>query len=150
MEHYLGQWISVPEHLRTYFEEMQPVFKNTNISRDDIGGFTYSYAQKHDLLKHPRCALIASFYGEKILLATPLLKWYLKHGLVVSHVYQTIKYEPSPCFASLADAISDARREGDVYPDKTIIADTMKLVGNSAYGKCATDKSKHKYVFFWR
>ena len=35
-----------------------------------------------------------------------------------------------------------------VFPDKTIIADTMKLVGNSAYGKCATEKTKHRDVVF--
>ena len=108
----------------------------------------YSYAIKHDILKQPRRSLIGSYYGEKIVLATPLLKWYLKHGLVVSRVYQIIEYEASPCFASFADTVSDARREGDVHPDKTIIADTMKLIGNSAYEKCATDLSKHKNFIF--
>ena len=48
-------------------------------------------AIKHDILKQPRRALIASFYGEKIVLATPLLQWYLKHGLVRSHIYQIIQ-----------------------------------------------------------
>ena len=66
--------ISVPEHLRSYFAEMQPIFKNANISRDDIGEFMYSYAVQHEILKKPRRSLIASFYGEKIVLATPLLK----------------------------------------------------------------------------
>ena len=140
--------MSVPDHLLTYFAEMQPIFKNANISRDDIGEFMYSYAIKHDILKQPRRSLIGSYYGEKIVLATPLLKWYLKHGLVVSHVYQIIEYEASPCFASFADTVSDARREGDVHPDKTIIADIMKLIGNSAYGKCASDLSKHKFFIF--
>ena len=51
-------------------------------------------------------------------------------------------------FRIFADTVSDARREGDVHPDKTIIADTMKLIGNSAYGKCATDLSKHKKNYF--
>ena len=40
----------------------------------------------------------------------------------MSHVYQIIEYELSPCFASFADTVSDARREGDVHPDKAIIA----------------------------
>ena len=30
---------SDPEHLWTYFAEMQPILKNANISRDDIGEF---------------------------------------------------------------------------------------------------------------
>ena len=57
--------ISVPDHLRTYFAEMQPIFKNANISRDDIGELMYSYAIKHDILKQPRRSLIGSYYGEK-------------------------------------------------------------------------------------
>ena len=64
------------------------------------------------------------------------------------HIDQIIQYDPSPCFASFADTVSDACREGDVHPDKTIIADTIKLIGNSTYGKCATDKAKHKGVVF--
>ena len=140
--------ISVPEHLRSDFAEMQPIFKNANISRDDISEFMYSYAVQHEIFKKLRPSIIASFYGEKIVLATPLLQWYLKHGLVVSHIYQIIQYDPSPCLASFADTVSDARRGGDVHPDTTIIADTMKLVGNSAYGKCATEKTKHKDVVF--
>ena len=81
-------------------------------------------------------ALIASFYEEKILSETPLLKC----RLIVSHVYQIIEYEPSLCGMSFTDTISDARRKGDIHPDKAIIVDTITLVGNSVYGKSATDK----------
>ena len=58
--------ISVLEHLRSYFAEMQPIFLNANISREDIGEFMYSYAVQHEIFKQPRCSLIASFYGEKL------------------------------------------------------------------------------------
>ncbi len=79
-------------------------------------------------MPRPRKTLIGSFYGEKILLATPLLKWYLEHGLEVTHIYQVIEYTPVPCFKPFGEAVSDARRDGDANPDKAIIADTMKLV----------------------
>ena len=63
--------------------------------------------------------------GEKILLATPLLKCYLEHGLEVTKV---IEFTPEPCFKPFGDAVLDARRAGDADPSKAIIADTMKLV----------------------
>ena len=129
--------ILVPDHLRTYFAEMQPIFKNANISRDDIGEFMYSYAIKHDILKQPCRSLIGSNSTSNS-----------TFKMVPETRYQIIEYEPSPCCASFADTVSDARREGDVHPDKTITADTMKLIGNSAYGKCATDLSKQKNVYF--
>ena len=38
------------------------------------------------------------------------------------------------------------RRSGDTDPSKAILAETYKLIGNSAYGKCVTDKTKHRDV----
>ena len=78
----------------------------------------------------------------------------------------------------MGEAVSDARRAGDVDPNKAIIADTMKLVscfpievkkeeirfkvqkthinvvfffsyvGNSSYGKTITDQERHREVQF--
>jgi hypothetical protein len=38
--------------------------------------------------------------------------------------------------------VVDARRKGDKDPNHAIIAETMKLIGNSAYGKTITNKEK--------
>ena len=120
--------IRVPEALKQKFSEMPPIFKNTEISRDDIGPYMKAFAEKHNLMRRPRRSLIGSYFGEKILLATPLIKWYLEHGLKVTKIYQIIQYTPVPCFKPFGEAVSDARRAGDVDSNKAIIADTMKLV----------------------
>lgn len=44
------------------------------------------------------------------------------------------------------EAYSDERSEGDRDHAKTIIADTMKLIGNSSYGKTITNKESHRNV----
>ena len=138
--------ICVPEELLDYFSEMQPVFKNASVTRDDIGPFMRQYAEEHDILSKPRVMLVGSFRGVKILLATPLLWWYLAHGLVVGRVYQIIEYEPNPCFRRFGVSVSTARRAGDEHSDKAIIADTMKLLGNSGYGKTVTNVNRHRDV----
>ena len=138
--------IHVPPELRPYFSEMQPIFKNANVSRDDIGPYMRQYAEENDIMSTPRRMLIGSYRGEKILLATPLLRWYLAHGLVLDHVYQIIEYEPKPCFQNFGDSVSAARRAGDADPDKAIIADTIKVLGNSGYGKTVTNIDKHREV----
>ena len=120
--------IRVPDHLKEKFSEMCPIFKNTEINRDDIGEYMKAYAEENKIMAQPRRSLIGSMKGDKILLATPLLKWYLEHGLEVTKVHQVIEYTPKPCFKPFGDAVSDARRAGDADPNKTIIADTMKLV----------------------
>ena len=138
--------IRVPEELREYFAEMQPVFKNIRLMREDLGPFMRRYAEAHNIMTTPRRMLVGSYYGDKILLATPLLRWYLDHGLEVLHVYQVIEYDPIPCFRLFGDAVSKARREGDVHRDRTIIADTIKLLGNSGYGKTITNVDRHRDV----
>ena len=104
------------------------------------------YAEEHDIPSKTRVMLVGSFRGVKILLATPLLRWYLAHGLVVDRVYQIIEYEPNPCFRRFGESVSTARRAGDEDPDKAIIADTMKLLGNSGYGKTVTNVDRHRDV----
>ena len=138
--------IHVPPELQDHFAEMQPIFKNANVSRDDIGPFMRQYAEENDIMSTPRQMLIGSYRGDKILLATPLLRWYLVHGLIVDHVYQIIEYEPKPCFRHFGESVSTARRNGDSDPEKAIIADTMKLLGNSAYGKTVTNVGRHRNV----
>ena len=141
--------IRVPSELRAHFAEMQPIYKNAMVTRDDIGPFMRNYAEEHDIMSTPRRMLIGSYSGEKILLATPLLRWYLAHGLIVDRVYQVIEYHREACFRHFGESVSTARRAGDVDPDKGIIADTMKLLGNSAYGKTVTNIDRHREVKYY-
>ena len=120
--------ISVPDHLKEKFSEMCLIFKNTEIRCADIGDFMKSYAEEHNIMAQPRCSLIGSMKEEKFLLATPLPKWYLEHGLVVTRIHQVVEFTPEPCCKPFGDAVSDTRRAGDTDPRKAIIAFTMKLV----------------------
>ena len=98
--------------------------------------------------QNSRKLLVGGLAATKILLATPLLKWYLDHGMKVSHVYQVVEFTPKPCFKSFQKEVTAARREGDFDSSKAIIADTMKLIGNSAYGSLIMDKEKHQKVTY--
>ena len=66
--------LCVPEALREHFAEMQPVFKNIRLTRDDLGPFMRRYAEEHNIMATPRRMLVGSYRGDKILLATPLLR----------------------------------------------------------------------------
>lgn len=125
---------------------MPPIFKNTTVGREDIGAFMRAYALKHGLLPRPRRTLIGSYFGEKILLATPLVKWYLHHGLEISEIYTVVEYQPKTCFRDFGKTVSDARRQGDLDKDSNILAETMKLLGNSFYGKTLTNVSSYRDI----
>ena len=42
--------VCVPEELCAHFGEMQPVFKNIHLTRDDRGPFMRRYAEEYDIM----------------------------------------------------------------------------------------------------
>jgi hypothetical protein len=88
--------------------------------------------------------------GKEILLYTPLLKRCLQQGLKITKFYCAIKYTPEKSFRQFADEVSDARRAGDIDKACKLTAETMKLFGNSAYGKTVTNKINHCFTIFWK
>ncbi|GMF09065.1 unnamed protein product [Phytophthora lilii] len=142
--------IRTPEHLKQYFGEMTPIFKNVLIdcTNESVIGkhmFDQNEARKQSRAK-PARKLIGSYFGEKILIYTPLLKWYLSHGMEITKTYCFVKASSHKAFAPFMEAVSNARREGDVDKSKAMIAEMMKLVGNSAFGRSGMDMSKHKEI----
>jgi G:T-mismatch repair DNA endonuclease (very short patch repair protein) len=121
--------ISVPPNLYDKFSEMSPIFKNTTISREDLGEHMRQYVEEKKSLLQPRRMLIGSLRGTKILLLSTLAKWYLEHGLEITKVYQIIQYIPSRCFESFGHSVTEARRSGDVDSSKALLANISKLVG---------------------
>ncbi len=140
--------IDVPTELKAKFEEMTPIFKNTEIRRDAIGPHMQKFAEDHEIMTTPRRALIGSYKGEKILLGSPLLKFYLEEGLVVSRVYQAIQWQPKRCLKPFGDFVSNSRRAADADPQQKILGETAKLVGNSGFGRFLMDVSRHQDVSY--
>ena len=138
----------VPDHLKEYFSEMTPIFKNVNVSLDDVEEFMQEYAKEHFIKDVPDRLLIGSYFGKKIGLSTPLLKWYLEHGLVIPQIYTVIKYIPNAAFNSFMTQVAQARLDGDRDKDKALFAETIKLIGNSSYGKLITNKEKHCNIVY--
>ena len=66
--------VRVPADHREHFAEMLPIFTNALVTRDDIGPYMQQYAEEHNILKKPRRMLVGSYIGDKILLATPVLR----------------------------------------------------------------------------
>lgn len=80
--------------------------------------------------------------ARKILIATPLLQWYLRQGLQVTRIHQVEEYVLMRCFREFVRNVSTARRLGDTDPSMSVIADIQKLIGNCGYGGLIMDQSK--------
>ena len=135
--------IEVPEHLCDYFSDLPPIFKNTVVSRYDIGSLMKQYAEKEIIMVQPRRMLISSFILASGTIITPLLLFYLNFGLVCKKIHQFVQYAPRKCFNNFVQSAVVARRQGDKYPNSSVVAETMKLLGNSSYGYQIMNRSRH-------
>ena len=144
------QWSEHFSHVsmtpQQYFEEMSPLFCTTDVPFDVIGSHMQDHVIKFGLSQKPRRLLVGGMKARQILLATPLLKWYLDHGLKVTRIYQVIEFKPQRCFHQFVQNVSDARRLGDADPSKAILADTAKLEGNASFGSTIMDQEKFQSV----
>ena len=138
------QWvIEVPENFRSKFVNFPPVFKNTLVSKSDIGHLMENYGEEERFLSQPRKMLICSFTLENGTLITPLVLFYLQLGLVVTKTHHFVEYTPKKCFISFIQAAVGARRKGDQTPNSSVVAETMKLLTTSSYGYRITGRSRH-------
>jgi hypothetical protein len=69
--------------------------------------------------------------------------WYLKYGLIITKFFEAVDFENNVFLKELGESIAVVRRAGDADKSMEIIAETMKLIGNSLYGRCVMNKEKH-------
>ena len=60
----------------------------------DIGEHMQDFVKKHKIPFQDRNYLIGSMFANKILLITPLVKWYVQHGIEVTKIHQLIEFQP--------------------------------------------------------
>ena len=132
----------VPENLKSKFVNFPPIFKNTLVSRSDIGDLMKNYAEVEKLLSQPRKMLIFCFTLQNGTLITPLLLFYLQLGLFVTKIDRFVEYTPKKCFNSFVQSAVDARRQSDENQNSGVVAETM-LLANSSYGCQIMDRSRH-------
>ena len=113
---------------------------------DVIGDHMTSYCLQNEIKFNHKRLLISGLRARKILLATPLLRWYLSNNCEVTRIYQIIEFQPQYSFRSFIDKVTQHRIEGDQNPDKAIIGDTYKLLSNSSYGSILMDWTRHSNV----
>ena len=135
----------VPDDKNQNLSNFPPIFKNTEIGRNDIGDFMKNFAIENKMLKHPQKMLISSFKLENGTVITLLFNFYLELGLQCTKIYRFVQYSPRKCFNNFVQSVVDAGREADENPLSGVVAETMKLLGNSSYGYQIMDRSRHTY-----
>jgi hypothetical protein len=124
--------IHTPEHLYNKFSEFPPIFRHEVIQEGQLGSYMQDVMNQTGKTLGKNRKLISSFWGKKIVLYSPLLRWYLSHGLIVTKVYSIIPATPNRPFESVGTWVSDQRRHGDTNPNYEIKAAMAKDTGNSS------------------
>ena len=141
--------IHVPEHLIPRFSEFPPIFKNTKIDIADIGEHMKQYCEKIKRRKGVERSLISSMHATDILLLTPLLKWYLRMGLVVTRIRRVISYNGKTVFASFVEKCVNDRRRADLGGvELKMKGEESKTEMNCSYGRTLMNKSIHTSIAF--
>ena len=107
--------IHVPDRLKKKFRELSPLFIVDTIPEELIPEHMkqYQLVTGRSQLKKTK-KLLGVMKTEKILVYTPVLKWYLKQGLVVTAVHKTVEYKSSRPFEFFTKEVTEARRNGDI------------------------------------
>ena len=135
--------IEVPKNLRSKFDNFPLIFKNTLVSKNDIGDLMETYAEEERILSQPRKMLISSFTLQNETLIGPLLLFFLQLGLVCTKTHRFVEHTPKKCFNSFVQSAVDTRRQGDENPNSSVVAETMKLLAKSSYGYQIMNRSRH-------
>ena len=135
--------IEVCINLRANFANLPPIFKNTLVSKNDIGDLMKTYAKEKRILSQRRKMLISSITIQNGTLITPLFLFCLKLGLVSTKRHRFVQYTPKKCFNSFVQSAVDARRQSSENPNSSVVAETVKLLANSSYGYQIMDRSQY-------
>ena len=119
------------------------MFKNTLVSKNDIGYLMKTNAQEEEIMSQPRKMLISSLTIQNGTLITPLLSFCLQLGLVCTKIHRLVEYTLKKRFNSFVQSAVDARRQDDKNPNSSVVAGTMKFSANSSYGYQIMDRSQH-------
>ena len=141
--------IEVPEQKRKRFSEFCPLFVISEVPEDKIPQHMKDYKINtgRKMIKNNK-KLLGVMKDEKILIYSPLLKWYLNHGLQVTKIHRYISYTSGRPFKWFPEEVSSARRAADQDKNKRQLGDTAKLKGNSFYGKMIENLEKHMNTKF--
>ena len=141
--------IEVPEQKRKRFSEFCPLFVISEVPEDQIPQHMKDYKINtvRKMIKNNK-KLLGVMKAEKILIYSPLLKWYLNHGLQVTKIQRYISYTSGRPFKWFPEEVSSARRAADKDKNKKQLGDTAKLKGNSFYGKMIENLEKHMNTKF--
>ena len=121
--------VSVPKHMRSFFDIMPPIFANSVIPHSMWSKVMKEKAEEHGISKHDRTLLVSGFEAKEILLNDVLARYYLELGLEITQIHQCIEFTPRSPFKAFADEVTANRLAASRGNSRQIVGDLFKLIG---------------------
>ena len=140
--------LSCHDEIRDNFQDFAPIIKHAIINYEDIGEYMQRECDRLGVVIKDRQAVIDSYCATNIALIDEYFMWLLSKGVRLDRLRVFIRYDKQPIFKEFVDEITRLRIEGDADPagSSGVRALTAKLIGNSAFGSCITNKEKHRDI----
>ena len=100
--------VCVPDNKNDQFAETPPIYKNVEITNQDVGEYMKDLYVALDEFKTPLIPLISSYFGKNIMLTSSLLQWYLLHGLIVENITAFVQYKLVACLELFSKEVAEA------------------------------------------
>lgn len=140
--------INVPDSLKETYDVFPPFFCHKDISAEILSPAMQEMIKKLDKPSKPGIRLVSALEAENFVIISPLLQFYLQRGFLVTRVHQAIEFTPQVAFLRLGEEIHSLRCAADQDPKLKIQAETVKLAGNSIYGKTCERKDRHTSISY--
>jgi hypothetical protein len=99
---------------------------------DDVLGPEMKAQAAEQKLNVNRRTLIQGFKGDNVTVITPLLRFYIRHGLKVTKIYEAAQFTPRKCFEQKGRNVIEARkRAANGNNDDKIRGELEKLKGGT-------------------
>ena len=136
--------IHIPDVLQEKFSEFSLLFIIDSIPEDLVAQHMKDYRERtRRAMIIVTKKLLGVMRVTRILLHTPMLRWYLSHELKVTAIHKYQHYKSGRPFTWFPEEVSKARHDGDNNPALKQLGDTYKLKGNSFYRKMIEDLMRH-------
>ena len=135
--------------MRGKFANFQWIFKNTDVSRQDIGPLRQEYTDK-ELISQLRQMLNSSFELNNGTIITPLLLFNLEMGIVSTKNSRFVEYTPVKQFNKFVQSGVTPCRQGDGNANSSVVAETKKLFANSPYSYQIMDRIDHSVTSYMK
>ena len=143
--------IITPENAQKKYVDLNfpPIFRHVQVTRDML---TSDYCEVADRKKKKfplKEQLTLTFNANGIVLASPLVKYYIQNGLVVTNVYYFVEYIPDKVFKPFVNEMVKMRVQATI-DDNSQRQNLSKLMMNSSWGRLAMNVSKRKNIRYIR